>query len=483
MSEPIDKLRSERVAPEILYPELKQIGVFAELTLENLACLGPLEVVHAEAGAELLATAASPRAFWALLEGEIRVVRKEANGAVSKLAVFTDGESFGEMPILIGTVSGATAEALRDSRLVRFDEEAFWQLMFSCPRVRSAVLGNVARRLEAYQASSLQREKLASLGTMAAGLMHELNNPGTAALRAASQMRTNLRRLQQLNLRLSREPMNGPQTACMVDLQEKALRENCCRTLSTLEQADREEALAAWLEKAGVANGWRLAPVLTSMEIDQATLTCARDAFTGAQLSDMLNWLEALISSSQLVGTIEESIARVTDLVMAVKRFSYGGNAGCQALDVHESLRSAMVILMHKLKGKAIQLHKEFGSELPHLEDAAAGLSQVWINLLDNAIDASPEGSTITVRTWADDQHLSVAIADQGPGIAPDDQKRIFEPFYTTKAPGVGTGLGLEIVRRIVVTQMEGEIRLESVPGATEFVVELPLHRARAVPC
>ena len=363
---------------KFLYPELKRIGVFAELTLENLTCLGPLEVVWAQVGAEILSTPASPRAFWALLEGEVRVVRKEADGTIAKLVVFNDGDSFGEMPILMGSDPGATAEALRESRLVRFDEEAFWQLMFSCPRVRSAVLGNMARRLEALQALSLQREKLASLGSMAAGLMHELNNPGTAALRAASQMRANLRRLQQLNLRLSRQPMNGPQTACMVDLQEKALRENCCRTLSTLEQADREDALAAWLEKAGVANGWRLAPVLTSMEIDQATLTCARDAFTGPQLSDMLNWLEALISSSQLVGTIEESIARVTDLVMAVKRFSYGGTSGCQALDVHETLRSAMVILMHKLKGKGIQLRKEFGSELPQLEDAGAGLSQVW---------------------------------------------------------------------------------------------------------
>lgn len=475
------RLHSEHVTPEALYPELKRVAVFAELTLENLACLGPLDVIRAEAGAEIVSTAASPRAFWALLEGEIRVVRKEADGTVAKLVVFTDGESFGEMPILMGSDPGGTAQALRESRLVRFDEEAFWQLMFSCPRVRSAVLGNMARRLEAYQAFSLQREKLASLGTMAAGLMHELNNPGTAALRAASQMRANLRRLQQISLRFTRRPMNGPQIACMVDLQEKALRQNCCRSLSTLEQADREDALAAWLEKAGVENGWRLAPVLTSMEIDQATLQCAQEAFTGPQLSDMLNWLEALISSSLLVGTIEESIARVTDLVMAVKRFSYGGKGGSQALDVHESLRSAMVILMHKLKSKGIQLRKEFGAALPLLEEAGAGLSQVWINLLDNAIDASPEGGTIAVRTWGDDERVSVAIADQGAGISPDDQKRIFEPFYTTKPAGMGTGLGLEIVRRIVVTQMEGEIRLESAPGATEFVVELPLHRARTV--
>jgi signal transduction histidine kinase len=481
MIEHSEKLRSERVAPEVLYPELKRVVVFEELTQENLVCLGPLEVVRAQPGAEVMSPTSS-RAFWALLEGEVRVVRKEADGSVAKLVVFTDGESFGEMPILMGSDPGGTVEAMRESRLVRFDEEAFWQLMFSCPRVRSAVMGNMARRLEAYQAFSLQREKLASLGTMAAGLMHELNNPASAALRAASQMRENLRRLQEISLRKSREPMNAAQMECVIELQEKALRADCCRTLSTLEQADREDTLANWLDKAGVANGWRLAPVLASMEMDPVTLACARDAFTGTQLSDMLNWLEALISSAQLVGTIEESIARVTDLVMAVKRFSYSGKNGCQALDVHESLRSAMVILLHKLKSKGIQLRKEFGSALPLIEDAGVGLSQVWINLLDNAIDASPEGGTITVRTWADDQRILVAIADQGPGIAPADQKRIFEPFYTTKAPGSGTGLGLEIVRRIVVTQMEGEIRLESAPGATEFVVELPLHRTCTVP-
>jgi signal transduction histidine kinase len=473
-------LRSERVAPEVLYQELRRVSVFAELKEENLSCLGSLELVNADAQAIILAPG-SPRAFWALLEGEVRVIRTEADGTLSKVINFKAGESFGEMPILMGSDPGATVEAVRESRLVRFDEEAFWQLMVSCPRVRSAVLGNMARRLEAYQAFSLQREKLASLGSMAAGLMHELNNPGTAALRAASQMRENLRRLQKISLRLSRRPMTSAQMACMVDLQERALRTDCCHTLSTLEQADREEALATWLQKAGVENSWRLAPTLTSMEIDPETLACAQDAFTGTQLSDMLSWLDALISSAQLVGTIEESLARVTDLVMAVKRFSYGGKANCELLDVHESLRSAMVILLHKIKGKGIQLRKELDPALPALQDAGAGLGQVWTNLLDNAIDASPEGGTITVRTWAEGDRVFVGIADQGPGISPEDQKHIFEPFFTTKAAGQGTGLGLEIVRRIVETQMEGEIRLQTEPGATEFIVELPVHRSRPV--
>jgi signal transduction histidine kinase len=477
-------LRSERVVPGVVFPELRKVSVFAELKEENISCLGSLELVNADAQAMILAPG-SPRAFWALLEGEVRLTRTEADGTVAKLVNYKAGESFGEMPILMGSESGtvgqAVVEAVRESRLVRFDEEAFWQLMVACPRVRSAVLGNMARRLEAYQAYSLQKEKLASLGTMAAGLMHELNNPGTAALRAASQMRENLRRLQEISLRLSRRPMTSAQMACMVDLQERALRKDCCHTLSTLEQADREERLATWLEKAGVENSWRLAPTLTSMEIDAEALACAQDAFTGTQLSDMLRWLDALISSSQLVGTIEESLARVTDLVMAVKRFSYGGKANCELLDVHESLRSAMIILLHKIKGKGIQLRKELDPALPALQDAGAGLGQIWTNLLDNAIDASPEGGTITVRTWAEGDRVFVGIADQGPGISPEDQKHIFEPFFTTKAAGHGTGMGLEIVRRIVETQMEGEVRLQTAPGATEFIVELPVHRTRPV--
>jgi signal transduction histidine kinase len=193
--------------------------------------------------------------------------------------------------------------------------------------------------------------------------------------------------------------------------------------------------------------------------MDPDRLACTREVFEGQDLSDTLNWLESVISNIQLVSTIESSIARVTDLVVAVKKYAYEGKGVGGALNVHESLHSTLIILGHKLRHKAIVLRKHFASDLPPLENAAAGLNQVWTNLLDNAIDASPQGGEITIRTQRD-----------------GDQKHIFEPFFTTKPVGSGTGLGLDIARRIVESKHGGEIALATSPQGTEFTVYLPVN-------
>jgi signal transduction histidine kinase len=259
-------------------------------------------------------------------------------------------------------------------------------------------------------------------------------------------------------------------------LQKQAMRRDCCVLMGSLEQSDREEALAEWLEKAGVDNAWRIAPGLAEMGMDADRLGCTREAFQGQDLSDVLNWLESVISNIQLVSTIESSIARVTDLVVAVKKYAYEGKGVGGALNVHESLHSTLIILGHKLRHKGIVLRKHFASDLPALENAAPGLNQVWTNLLDNAIDASPQGGEITIRTRRDGDRIAVSFADHGPGISEEDQKHIFEPFFTTKPVGSGTGLGLDIARRIVESKHGGEIALETSPQNTEFTVYLPLN-------
>jgi len=480
MSSETPTLHTERVASDSLYAELSRISVFAELERENLSCIGTVEVMEAAAGAQILPQGSFCESYYVVLEGEVEIQKMEQEGEPPRVFTQAAGEAFGEMSLLKGTRSRFGVVAVQPSRLVRFDEESFWQLMFSCPRVRAAILGNMARRLESYQASAVHREKLASLGTMAAGLMHELNNPGAAALRAASQLREKLSRLQEISLRFTRTPISAEQLECMAALQEHALRKDCCVLLGSLEQSDREEALAAWLEGAGVENAWRLAPALSEMGMDADHLECARAAFSGQKLSDVLNWLEVVISSSQLVATLESSIARVTDLVVAVKKYAYEGKGGGAALNVHESLHSTLIILGHKLRHKGIVLRKDFAADLPALEGAAAGLNQVWTNLLDNAIDASPEGGEIRISTRREGERIAVSIADRGAGITPEDQKHIFEPFFTTKPAGAGTGLGLDIARRIVESKHGGEITLESSPAGTVFTVYLPIIASRA---
>jgi signal transduction histidine kinase len=216
--------------------------------------------------------------------------------------------------------------------------------------------------------------------------------------------------------------------------------------------------------------------------MDAAELEHVRNDFDGPLLSDALNWLEALVSSMQLVGTIEESIGRVTDLVHAVKSYAYEGKGQRQTIDVNNSIHATLVILGHKLREKQIVMEKDFAADLPPLQSECSGLNQIWTNLLDNAIDAVPQHGRIIVRTWAQKTtpgsndsgtELCISISDNGTGIPLDSQSQIFDPFYTTKPVGVGTGIGLGIVQRIV-EQYGGTIRFASEPGHTEFVVRLP---------
>jgi len=475
MEEKQTTLSTKTIPARELLEQIHKIPVFHQSKQEDLDCLGDVEMVEAPAEAILFERGAKQLYFWIVLSGEVRVTKPEADGGITLLASLKAGDTFGEVPLLTGvSAAPARGEAVAASKLVRIRPESFWSLMGTCPVVRSGILANMGRRLEAYQVLTLHREKLISLGTLAAGLMHELNNPGTAARRASSQLRENLVRLQQISLRFTRAPLTPEQKDCMRDLQERALRFEKPAAMSTLDQADAEEELLGWLESIGVENAWQMAPTLTAVGWRREDIECTRSAFPPDLFSDALNWLTALISSMQLVGTIEESIARVTDLVIAVKKYAYDDKNREREIDIHESIQSTLTILAHKFRHKQIAIEKRFSPEMPTIRTTGTGLSQVWTNILDNAIDASPEGGRIVIRTWTEDGHALIGIADQGPGIAPENRDQIFEPFFTTKPVGVGTGLGLDIAHRIVVGQFRGAITFTSKPGNTEFVVKLP---------
>jgi signal transduction histidine kinase len=468
-------LSTKMVPARDLYAELKRVSIFQQVKVEDLDCLGEVEVVDAPAGARVLETGEPELFYWVLLDGELRATKPEADGGSTLLATWKAGETFGEVPLLTGApATFVHADATTDSRMVRISVPAFWRMMSTCPVVRGGVLANMGRRLEAYQVLTLHREKLISLGTLAAGLMHELNNPGAAARRAASQLRENLTRLQQISLRFSERELTPAQKHCMSELQQEALQYHKPRALSSMEQADAEEALLQWLESAGVENAWKLAPTLVTVGWECGDLECAHHAFPPEILSDALNWLEALISSMQLVGTVEESIARVTDLVVAVKKYAYDDKNREREIDLHDSIQSTITILAHKFRHKQLIIEKFFAADMPTIKTTGTGLSQVWTNILDNAIDASPENGRVTIRTWRDGNEACVGIADQGPGVPDEFRDHIFEPFFTTKPAGVGTGLGLDIAHRIVVGQFKGKIEFTSEPGKTEFIVRVP---------
>jgi signal transduction histidine kinase len=238
------------------------------------------------------------------------------------------------------------------------------------------------------------------------------------------------------------------------------------------------------MEQANIENAWKMAPTLVSIGIDSEELQCARTAFPTESFYDALSWLAALVSSMQLVGTIEESIGRVSDLVLAVKSYAYEGKGQRQTVDINNSIHATLVILGHKFREKEIVVEKGLATDLPLFEAQCSGLNQIWTNLLDNAIDAAPQQGRIAIRTWVEKTlndgrpEICISISDNGSGIPAECQLHIFDPFYTTKPMGVGTGIGLGIVHRIV-EQNGGTIRFASEPGNTEFVVRLPINSAQ----
>jgi signal transduction histidine kinase len=234
--------------------------------------------------------------------------------------------------------------------------------------------------------------------------------------------------------------------------------------------------MSEWLLSAGVENAYSIGPVLVSMGFDRDEIACAQVHFDPESFSDALNWFGALVSSVSLVCAIEESISRISELVMAVKKFAYDERTPDRELDVHDSLQSTLTILGHKLRIKQIQVEKRFEASPSSIRTRGYALSQVWTNLIDNAADASPEKSQIEIATWSEPDWIAISIGDHGAGIPPDVLPRIFEAFYTTKPQGSGTGLGLEIVHRIVTQKFGGKIEVQSEPGNTRFIVRLPLN-------
>jgi len=482
MGAPEKSLVSESIAWVDVQHDLRKSRIFADADFSSIQRIDHVERFNIPAGA-ILSEAGDPAIFyWIVLAGQIHAERQEKDGSRTVVGSAGAGDGFAEAALLSGkTHLMFRLIAVEDSAVLRFTADQFWQIMACCPATRAAILGDMAHRLQAYQVEALHREKLISLGTLAAGLMHELHNPGSAAKRSAAQLRENLMRLQQLSLRHSSRPKTPEQLECMKGLLEHTLSGCRLAAMSSVDQSDAEEAMGEWLSAAGVENAYTIAPVLVGMGFDQHELECAREYFNPSEFSDTLNWLESLVSSIGLVCAIEDSISRISDLAMAVKKFAYDEKSPAKELDVHDSLQSTLIILGHKLRIKQIQVDKKFEASPSTIRTRGSALSQVWTNLIDNAADASPAGGHIEIASWTESKSgwLCVSVTDHGQGIPDEVMPRIFEAFFTTKPQGSGTGLGLDIVHRIVTEKFGGKIEVESKPGETRFVVRLPLGRAQ----
>jgi signal transduction histidine kinase len=417
--------------------------------------------------------------FYVIVEGDLKVTKRVA-GEDALLVVHHAGQFTGALSMFTRAASIATGIALTPCRVIHIDIESFKLLLGDCPPVAVRILTAMAERRPEAISFTQQREKLAALGKLSAGLAHELNNPAAAARRAVDQLRYTFSALQPLTLALGELCLSRDQRDLLGEFEKRLIEGMAGRErLDPLAQSDQEDAMAEWLESHGFEKAWDVAPVLVDAGLDAPQLDQLNEHFTQASLPTVVGWLIKSLSAAGLLQEIEQSTSRIADLVKAVKSYSYMDQAPQQEIDVHEGLDSTLTILGHKLK-QGVTVVREYDRTLPRIPAYGSELNQVWTNLIDNAIDAMGGRGRLTVRTAREDDCLLVEIGDDGPGISDETQCRLFEPFFTTKGVGQGTGLGLDTSRKIVVDRHHGDIRVVSEPGDTRFQVYLPITKPKA---
>ena len=453
--------------------------LFPTLSMEQLNCLRPYSrEFEAQAGETLFREGTLADKFFVVLDGEVKVTREVGGGEVL-LTVHQAGQFTGEISLLSGGNCIATGRALKPSRILEMTAADLRKVLVACPWMSEIIITAMAKRRPEADILVQQREKLAALGMMAAGLAHELNNPAAAAQRAAEQLRENYEKQHALALALCETPLTPEQRGTLAKFQREAFaRAAKAEPLDTLTASDREDELADWLEAHGVKEVWELAPAFVSAGLQPPQFEALAEALPASTLCEALHWIASTLSVAGLVDAVEQSMIRIVDLVQAVKSYSYMDQAPVQEVDVRDGLNTTLKIMNFRLRKGSVKVHKEYADDLPRITAYGSELSQVWTNLIVNALDAMEDKGNLTLRAECENDAVLIEVVDDGPGIAPENMPHLFEPFFTTKEVGKGTGMGLNISYQIVVTRHQGDIRVLSKPGETRFQVRLPVHRA-----
>lgn len=457
--------------------DLKVIPIFQDIPLKECIWLAEqTEEKQYESGAKVFSQGEKVEHFIMILQGNLNLVRYEQGKEEAAFQMET-GELTGLLPFSRMVVNGASAYAAGSTRLGWVDARLFKVFHEKAPTLLERLVNYMLDRTRLFTRAGADREKLVSLGTMSAGLAHELNNPASAAKRAAQNLQTTLQAFDEHSSTIlkpilfrdtvTEDPFTPLYQAMTLDGER----------LSSLERSDLEDDLADWLEPFGVQEAWDTAATLVAGGLTRAHLEETASKLHEAQILNFLNWVPKDVELRLLAKELIESTSRISDLVNAMKAYTYMDRGqDKQATDLHDGIINTLIILKHKWQTKNIKIVKEF-AELPAIPAYGSELNQVWTNLIANAIDAVEDSGIITLKTHLDlpANTVVVDIIDNGRGIPKDIQSRIFEPFYTTKGVGEGTGMGLDIVNRIIRQRHRGTVSLESEPGATCFRVRLPL--------
>ena len=413
--------------------------------------------------------------MFVIFEGEVRM-RRESPDAVARAFTMAAGDISGVLPYSRLQYFRATARATVKTILARFNKNVFPEMMRRMPPLSERLVGLMMDRVRENTRQDEQKTKLASLGKLAAGLSHELNNPAGAAKRAAASLREARVNLRAAYLRLDCRELTTSQREFIGKFENTAIERGGPApsvTWNSLEQADREEELLEWMDSRGVLDGHLLTGALVEAGVVVSELEDLAEKVGIDALTDVLTRMNLSITAARLVEEIEVSVNRISEIVKAVKEYTYMDQAPEQEIDIHSGIESTLLILAFKLRKKSITVVREFDRSIPKICAFGAELNQVWTNLIVNAVEAMSEGGELRIKTWGEHVDILIEIRDNGTGIPLEVQPRIFEPFFTTKGVGEGTGLGLDTVQRII-RKHRGEIKVQSVPGDTRFVVRLP---------
>lgn len=463
---------------------LLQMKPFQALPTERLEWIcDRAQHIHLAPGEVLVHEGQQPRGFFIQLHGQIIVSRK-SNGVDMPIGRHESPSFFGEIQVLTEDLVPVTLTAEVETDLYSLKCPEFLEVLHSCREFERDIFRTVSTRLRGLQSFIQTREKMAALGTLSAGLAHELNNPAAALVRVLKDIQPALLELQRMNLVYGQQQVDDAHTQAWESVRDHGYNAIANPKHDPLALGDREDALTDWLEAYGVNDAWKLAEPLAAGEVAPETLekltTRWKDADT--ELRDMgMRWLALSFDVAGMVQSGLDGAERISTLVHSMKAYSYMDQAAQQAVDIHDGIEDTLRLLAFKLKC-GIRVERHYDQTLPAIKAFGSELNQVWTNLLDNAIDALGEGvpsnesPQITIRTCQKGGYLRVEIQDNGPGIPPEIRNRVLEPFFTTKPMGKGTGLGLDLTRRIVEYRHGGNLMIESVPGQTCFSVQLPLN-------
>jgi signal transduction histidine kinase len=455
--------------------DLRSVEVFADLPEEDLEWLRQqMQPIELEPGDIYMRPGQTIDRMMVMFDGEIRA---EWQGGDNRTFTLRSGQISGLLPYSRLKNTQFTGHAVVKSRGASLHKDNFPEMLRRMPALNERLVYLMADRIREATKLDQQHEKLMALGKLSAGLAHELNNPASAARRAADCIGSALDDFRRANLELSQSDLSLEDRVFLSQFEyDYARLSSCMEAMDTLERSEREEELGSYLQTLNVPDGWNLAASLVDAGLTKAKMEPLFGRVPKQFIGPGMKRFAASVSMARLVAEIQSATGKISELVRVVKEYSYMDQMPEQETDIHEGLDNTLIMLKYRLKA-GVEVIREYDRSIPKICLRGGEVNQVWTNLIGNAIDAMGGKGTLRIRTHLEPRNALIEIIDSGPGIPPEIRSRIFEPFFTTKGVNEGTGLGLDIAYRIV-TNHRGDITFESKPGETRFCVHFPLGRA-----